>query len=189
MGGKGVSVGNGVAVCVAVGGTLVGVLVGVAVVVSVGGISRTSAVAVSVGGRGVSVGGTDVGVAGTGLGVGGIGLGVGGSGVDVGTSPRGIIPTSSIQNCSSIWKKTSGTKENSSRRFRHVSSMRTKTVMVEFWATAETWNSGQILNSQLSKVRHRSWLHTTAGDAGSVPPVGSIPTRRPTVLSNLPAGS
>jgi hypothetical protein len=61
--------------------------------------------------------------------------------------------------------------------------------MVEFWAVAETWSSGQILNEQPSKLRHRAWLHTTDGDLGSVPPVGSIPTLRPTVLSSLPAGS
>jgi len=119
----------------------------------------------------------------------GTGVGVGGSGVGAGAAPTGMRPTSSSQNCSSIPKKGSGTKENSSLRSFQVSSIRTNTVIVEFSAVAETWNSGQILNSQLSKERQRSWLHTTLGEAGSVPPVGSMPTRRPTALSTFPAGS
>jgi hypothetical protein len=113
-----------VGVRVGVGGIEVGVSVGGAVAVSVGDSSGACVVAVSVGGIGVSVEGIDVGVGGTGVGVGGTGVGVAGSGV----------------------KKGAGTKENSSRRFRHVSSIRTNRVIVVFSATAETWSSGQILN-------------------------------------------
>ena len=96
-------------------------------------------------GSGVGVGPAGAGVTGADVGAAGGGVGVGGSGVGAGDSPRAIKPTSSIQNCSCMPKKGAGTKENSLRRSFQVLSMRTKTVMIEFWATAETCSSGQIL--------------------------------------------
>jgi len=157
--GRGVRVGGGVAVGGAGVGVSEGVGVGVGVSVSVDvGVGKAVSVGVGVSGTAVAV---SVPGTGDGVRVGGLRVGVGeGRGVLVaaGWLRSGHTPTASMK----------------IQSFPYVLGWwtQTKTVMVGPVALADTVRSGH------GSTAHADGPHTTVGDWGSMPPVGSRPILR-----------